>query len=96
MKIRELKWKSGKATLSSWPPDWGGSYERGDTFAQGEQGTLTKVDRRGDDLMLTITFAGRAHSGPLLWTPPPTTADLEKVLRAHIGDEIKTISEVDI
>jgi hypothetical protein len=96
MKIRELKKKAGSAVMSAWPPSWGGSYGRGDRFPMGEQGILVAVERQGDYLSLTIEYEGKKHSGGLQWDAPPSLDDVENVLKAHRGELIKAISELDI
>jgi len=96
MKIRHVVLKFGRAISSSWPPAWGGSYGRGDSFAMGEQGVLKAVEREGHDLVLTITFDGRDHSGLLRWTAPPTVEALQKALGASIGQEIGTIGGLGV
>ena len=96
MKLRELKHKSGKSTEHVWPPSWGSSYGRGDTFAMGDQGTLTAVERMEGHLYLTIEHEGRKHSGSLQWDAPPSLDDVEKVLRANIGRPIKDLGELTV
>jgi len=96
VKIRHVVLKAGRAISSSWPPDWGGSYGPGDSLAMGEQGVLKAVDREGNDLVLTITFDGRDHSGLLRWTAPPTVEALHMVLEARIGQPIGAIGDLDV
>jgi hypothetical protein len=88
--------KAGRAISPSWPPDWSDSYGRRDSFAMGEQGVLKAVAREGADLVLTITFDGRDHSGLLRWTAPPTVEALHQVLEAHIGQQIGMIGDLDV
>jgi len=96
MRVRELKHAAGKAKLSVWPPSWGGAYARGDTFAMGEQGTLTGVKRFGERLSLTIDNEGRAQSGSLERDAPPTLDQVEKLLQTSLGRSIKEISELEV
>jgi len=96
MKIRNLKRKSGQAVVSVWPPQWAGSYGPGDKFAVGEVGVLTSVKRLPDRLSLTIKYEGREHSGSLQWDAPPSLDDMEKVLKAHLGEPIKAIGDLDV
>lgn len=96
MKIREIKKRSGWATVSAWSPMWASSYGRGDRFATGDEGVLTDVERRGDRLVLTMRYENRDHLGSLEWDPPPAVPDVEMVLHAHLGDEIRTIAELDV
>ena len=96
MKIRNLTRKSGQAVVSVWPPEWGGSYGRGDTFAMGDQGVLVAVERQGDHLTLTIEHEGRKQSGILQWDAPPSLDAVEKVLQAHLGEPIKALGDLDV
>ena len=95
MKIR-LKRRSGKSVFSAWPPEWGGSYGAGDTFAMGDQGVLVAVERQGDHLTLTIEHEGRKQSGILQWDAPPSLDEVGRVLTVHVGEAIKAIGDLDV
>jgi len=82
--------------VSAWPPPWASSYGAGSKFAVGEQGILRDVARRADHLMVTMEYDAREHVGALQWDAPPSLEDVEKVLRANVGKEIKTVSEVEV
>ena len=96
MKIRHLKRTSGEAVLHPWPPSWGGWYRAGDAWPRGEVGVLKSVKNNGYHLILRIEHEGREWGGSLQWDAPPTVAALEKVLRAHSGQTIKAIGEVEV
>jgi hypothetical protein len=96
MKIRQLKRKAGMAVMSVWPPQWASAYRAGDYFATGEEGVLHSVRRTENRLDLTMWWSGREHFGVLEWTPPPALETVENVLRAHIGEPIQTIGDIDI
>jgi len=46
--------------------------------------------------MVTMEYDAREHVGALQWDAPPSLEDVEKVLRANVGKEIKTVSEVEV
>ena len=92
MKIRNLNRKSGETIYSVWPPPWSGSYGS----AYGQVGDLVSVKRLGDGLPLTIKYKGHEYSGTLQWDAPPSLDDVEKVLKAHLGEPIKAIGDLDV
>jgi hypothetical protein len=96
MKVRELKRRSGEATVSAWPPQWGSWYRGADKFATSDEGILLRVRRADAGLSLTITYAGREHEGTLLWESPPSIDAVEQVLQAQVGRAIKDIGGIDI
>jgi len=96
MKLRDLKRQVGKTGCHVWPPLWSSSYGVDSRFATGDEGVLKGVQRWDSRLSLTMTYDGREHMGTLEWDPPPALADVEKVLTANLGREIKAISDVDV
>ena len=96
MRIREMTRKAGRAVTHVWPPDWGGSYGRGDKFPTGDEGVLTRVERTGNSLSLTIRFNDREHHGPLEWDAPPSLEAVEAALRARVGQSIREIGDLEI
>lgn len=96
MKIHQLRRKVGEATMSAWPPQWGGAVGRAGKFAGGEVGTLKAVKRADNRLELTIEYEGMQPNGPLQWDPPPKLEDVEKVLRAQIDKPVKGIGNLDV
>jgi len=102
MKIRELTTKSGSATVSSWPPMWASSYGPGDVFPHTEEGVLESVKRikypadRREHLMLVKKVKGHEYVGALQWDEPPTIAAVEVTLKAHFGESIKAVGELEV
>lgn len=102
MKIRELTSKSGSATVSSWPPMWASSYGPGDVIPHTEEGVLESVKRikyvadPKEHLMLVKNVKGHEYVGALQWDEPPTIAALEVVLKAHLGESIKAIGQLEV
>ena len=102
MKIRELKRKSGTATVSSWPPMWASSYGPGDVFPGPEEGVLHEVRRiknvpdETEHLMLVKTVKGHEYVGALQWDEPPTIAAVESTLKAHLRELIRAIGELEV
>jgi hypothetical protein len=43
-----------------------------------------------------MLYDDREHNGGLEWDPPPTLADVERVLKSNLGREIKTLGELDV
>jgi hypothetical protein len=98
VKIRDLIRKVGDShtPMHVWPPVWASSYGAGDFFAPREAGVLKGVRRVEGRLSLTMWWSGRDHFGSLEWTPPPTLDAVEAILRAHIGEPIQSIGDVDV
>src|SRR6478736_9560701 len=99
MKIRDLTRQAGTAAVSAWPPRWTIPFGERDTWTSGPkpgEGVLEAVMRHEDDetlLRLTMRFDAREHTGILTWEGPPRVADLESLLRAKIGREIREIGD---
>jgi hypothetical protein len=102
MKIQELIIKSGTATVSSWPPVWASSYGPGDVFPHTEEGVLESVKRirnpadPKEHLMLVKKVKGHEYVGALQWDEPPTIAAVEVMLKAHLGESIRAIGELEV
>ena len=96
MRIRDLKRKSGEAVVSCWPPLWASAYRPGSKLAIADEGVLRSVRRIGDRLSLTMEYDGREHVGALEWDAPPSLDDVEKLLRAHVGQTIRAIGELAV
>jgi hypothetical protein len=43
-----------------------------------------------------MRYKGREHMACLSWDPPPSLTDVEQVLRAHLGNTIRDIGELDV
>ncbi len=95
-KVRELKRRSGAVIVSCWPPLWASPYGRGSKLATSDEGILRSMRRVGDRLSLTTEYDGRQDVGSLEWDAPPRLEDVERVLRAHIGETLRSIGELEV
>jgi hypothetical protein len=94
MKLRDLKLRSGKAT--GWPPRWVESCGPNETSAAAEEGVLEGVERLGNRLLLQIVVNGRRRTASLEWDPPPAVGEVEAVLLASIGAEVRTLADREL
>lgn len=94
MKLRDLKRRSGKATV--WAPQWVESSGPGDTSAVAEEGVLEGLERLGNRLLLRININGRRRTASLEWDSPPAVGDVETVLLASIGAEIRDLGNLEL
>jgi hypothetical protein len=95
MKLRDLK----NGPLHAWPPMFGGSYGRGDTFPVGEVGVLRAVEnaRTGRGLRLEIEYAGRTWAGIMQWDgDEPSRDSVREVLGRHVGTDLRTLRDVEV
>jgi hypothetical protein len=88
MKLRDFK------TL--WAPHWVEASGPGDTTAIAEEGVLEGLERLGNRLLLRINVDGRRRTASLLWEPPPAVGDVEIVLLANIGAEIRALGNLEL
>ena len=97
MKIRELTRVAGGTAVSAWPPRWVGSFHP-DTPPTPESGVLEFIMHTPHTTVLTLTmrFDGREHTGILSWDPPPTSAAVAKLLKAHLGAAIGVLGDLDV
>ena len=94
MKMRELKRTYGTAVMSVWPP--GVIASAGTRFIESGAGVLKSVKVMGERIAIIIQDGDLEGHAGLEWDAPPSVAAVETVLRAHIGDGIKQISELEI
>jgi hypothetical protein len=95
MKLRDLR----HGTSPTWPPGWGGSYGRGDTFARGAVGILKAAEPLNGErgVRITIEFEGNSHSGTMLWDgDKPSANEVVAALHPRIGTEVANLSAVDV
>ena len=97
MKLRDLR--LGRA--SAWPPDWGGSYGRGDVFPQGDEGVLAgvRVGEPEGGLFVEMQYANRRYGAAILWDGPPNAPTADEVaerLTSHVGKAIRDLYDVEI
>ena len=97
-RVRDLQVQYGDVLLAAWPPRWILSHDLGSLFLTAEDGKLTWVEPmpRGIGLWLTRRFDGVAHRGSLLWSGPPSVAELARILRERIGLRIQEVGDVRV
>ena len=97
-RVRDLQVQYGDVLLSAWPPRWILSHDLGSFLLTAEDGKLTWVEPmpRGIGLWLTRRFDGVAHRGSLLWSGPPSVAELARILRERIGLRIQEVGDVEV
>lgn len=97
-RVRDLQVQYGDVLLAAWPPRWILSHDLGSFLLTAEDGKLTWVEpmRRGIGLWLTRRFDGVAHRGSLLWSGPPSVAELARILRERIGLRIHEVGDVEV
>jgi len=94
MKLRDLQQRAG--TTMVWPPQWVGSSGPGQPSAGAEEGVLKGLQRLGNRLLLQITIDGRQRTASMEWDPPPAVGDVEVVLLASIGAEIRRLGDLEV
>jgi len=90
VKLRELK--HGEATV--WPPQRVDSAGPGDPSV--EDGVLEGVERFGRRLLVRINIHGHRRTASLQWDPPPAVGDVEVVLLASIGAQIRDLGNREL
>ena len=94
--IRDLKRRYGNVAVSAWPPMWTVAYDSDRTTCTDPEGVLEAVERLGNRLTLRVRFGEHEHIGSLLWDEPPTVEEIETMLKMHIGDPIRHVSELPV
>lgn len=94
MKLRDLDRRPGGAT--TWVVRWIESPRPGDTSEGADEGVLESVARLGNRLLLRINVGGRRRTASLEWEPPPGVSDVEAVLLASIGTEIRDLGNLEL
>jgi len=97
-RVRDLQVQYGDVLLAAWPPRWILSHDLGSFLLTAEDGKLTWVEPmpRGIGLWLTRRFDGVAHRASLLWSGPPSVAELVRILRDRIGLRIQEVGDVEV
>jgi hypothetical protein len=90
VKLRELK--HGGATI--WPPQRVDSAGPGDLSV--EDGVLEGVERFGRRLLVRINIHGHRFTARLQWDPPPAVGDVEVMLLASIGAQIRDLGDREL
>lgn len=88
MKLRELR--------TTWSLQWVDCSVPGDTPVVAEEGVLEGLERLGHRLLLRINVNGRRRTASLLWDPPPAVGDVEIVLLASIGAQIRDLGDLEV
>ena len=94
MKLRDLTLRSGGST--AWPARWVESRGPGDTSAVPEEGVLEGLTRLGGRLLLRINVRGQRGTASLEWEPPPAVGDVETVLLASLGAEMRALGNLEL
>lgn len=94
MKLRDLTRRSGKA--AAWPAQWVEWPEPGDASVVPDEGVLEGVTRLGGRLLIRINVNGQRRTASLEWDPPPAVGDVEIVLLASIGAEIREVGNLEL
>lgn len=93
MKLRDLAWRSGGERV--WPAQWVESPGPGEAPVP-EDGVLEGLTRLGTRLLLQINVNGQRRTASLEWDSPPAVGDVETVLLASIGAEIRQIGDLEL
>lgn len=94
MKVRELAWQSGDGTV--WPVEWVDRADSDEDSDVPETGVLEGLTRLGNRLLLRINVNGNRRTAGLAWDAPPSVDDVEAVLQANLGAEIRTIGQLEV
>jgi hypothetical protein len=94
VKLRDLKRRSGEATV--WAVQWIESPLPGDTFEVAEEGVLEDISRLGNRLLLRINVDGRRRTASFELESPPAVGDVETILLASIGIQIRELGGLEL
>jgi hypothetical protein len=61
-----------------------------------EEGVLEGVERLGNRLLLRINVNGWRRTASLEWDPPPSVGEVEAVLLASIGAEVRSLADREV
>jgi hypothetical protein len=68
----------------------------GHSFEPPEEGALESVERFGRGLRLMMRFDDGKHAGLFQWDEPPTVAEVEAVLKAHLGESLRRVVGLEV
>lgn len=91
VKLRDLSSGSEGSTVS-WV-DWGDS---GGVPGVPESGVLEGLTRLGNRLLLRINVDGNRRTASVEWNPPPSVDDVEAVLQANLGAEVRALGHLEV
>jgi hypothetical protein len=94
VRIRELTWQSGEAAV--WPVEWVDWADPGGASDVPETGVLEGLTRLGNRLLLRINVNGHPRTAGLEWDAPPSVDDVEAVLQANLGAQIRAIGQLEV
>lgn len=94
MKVRDLAWQDGDAAV--WPVEWVDWTAADPSGSVPETGVLESFTRLGNRLLLRINVGGRRRTAGLEWDAPPSVDDVEAVLQANLGAQIRTIGQLEV
>jgi hypothetical protein len=94
MRIRDLKRKPGSGRVPAWPPEWTSADGAAGIFRTSDEGVLESVERFKERLIVRMRFDEREHLGSLQWNEPPTVDEVEAVLKAHLGESIRSVGDL--
>ena len=91
VKLRDLS-SGSKSSTVSWV-DWGDS---GGAPGVPESGVLEGLTRLGNRLLLRINIDGHRRTASVEWDPPPSVDDVEAVLQANLGAEVRALGHLEV
>lgn len=94
MKLRDLT--SGPEGMAVWPVRWAEWGDPGEGRSMPEAGVLEGLTRLGNRLLLRINVDGDRRTASLEWDPPPSVHDVEAVLQANLGAEVRALGHLEV
>jgi hypothetical protein len=94
MKLCDLT--SGPEGMAVWPVRWAEWGDPGGTTSMSEAGVLEGLTRLANRLLRRINVAGDRRTASLEWDPPPSVGDVEAVLQANLGSEIRALGRLEV
>ena len=94
MKLCDLT--SGPEGMAVWPVQWAEWGDPGGRRSLSEAGVLEGLTRLGNRLLLRINVDGNRRTASLEWDPPPSVGDVEAVLQANLGAELRALGRLEV
>ena len=83
--------------LSKWPPDWGGSYGKDDTFQIGEEGgTLSSATLVNDHIDIVVEFDRKKVFGQIRSNNHHVLKSVVEILMKNLGKPLKEIGDLEV
>jgi hypothetical protein len=92
VRIGDLESNGGRA----WPVQWVEWTDPVGASGVPEGGVLEGLTRLGNRLLLRINVNGSRRTASLEWDSPPTVDDVEAVLQANLGVEIRALGHLEV